>query len=331
MSEKKGEKKSEKEVDVEEEQKVESLEAELFTPDQLGEEYKLCVTKGKRKGQCVTTTLGNAMVSVLVRKAVEDDNTNRELDLDMTMGVLGFIVDYMNNVSKGVALKPLEQPLRSTNIQEIVTPDEWKFLERTKIMTAGNKYNKRMYDLINAANYLDIKHLLYLLCGSVAAKIKGKPFDEVKKILATPGKASAAAAEKEGAASAAKSEKKKREEKKAAPLGLEEEEDDDDEAGSDTASAGKPKRKQWVAPGSPKVDPYPKVGVDVGVATGVSRSPKTSPRSSPKTSPRAGGSASKGAAQSPKKASPRSGGGAKSKSSSKPAPKSPAKKAGKKG
>ena len=40
-----------------------------------------------------------------------------------------------------------------------------------------------LYDLILAANYMDIKSLLHLGCACVASLIKGQPLDKIKDIL----------------------------------------------------------------------------------------------------------------------------------------------------
>ena len=40
-----------------------------------------------------------------------------------------------------------------------------------------------LYDLILAANYMDIKSLLHLGCAKVASLIKGQPLEKIKDIL----------------------------------------------------------------------------------------------------------------------------------------------------
>lgn len=45
-----------------------------------------------------------------------------------------------------------------------------------------------MYDLILAANYMDIKSLLHLGCAKVASLIKGQPLEKIKDILAVTQK-----------------------------------------------------------------------------------------------------------------------------------------------
>jgi len=45
-----------------------------------------------------------------------------------------------------------------------------------------------LYDLILAANYMDIKSLLHLGCAKVASLIKGQPLEKIKDILAVTQK-----------------------------------------------------------------------------------------------------------------------------------------------
>jgi S-phase kinase-associated protein 1 len=43
---------------------------------------------------------------------------------------------------------------------------------------------QQLYDLVLAANYLDVKSLLHLGCAKVASLIKGQPLEKIKDILA---------------------------------------------------------------------------------------------------------------------------------------------------
>jgi len=43
---------------------------------------------------------------------------------------------------------------------------------------------QQLYDLILAANYMDVKSLLHLGCAKVASLIKGQPLEKIKDILA---------------------------------------------------------------------------------------------------------------------------------------------------
>lgn len=55
--------------------------------------------------------------------------------------------------------------MRSSNLSEIVTEDDAKFIDIDDL--------EEVFDLINAANYLDIKGMHELCCAKIATFIKG--------------------------------------------------------------------------------------------------------------------------------------------------------------
>lgn len=71
-----------------------------------------------------------------------------------------------------------EKPLRSPQMRD-VCKDVWDadFIDRV----SENRQN--FYDLILAANYMDMKGLLHLGCAKTAALIKGKPLEKIPEIL----------------------------------------------------------------------------------------------------------------------------------------------------
>eukprot|EP00463_Aulacantha_scolymantha_P000166 TRINITY_DN1097_c0_g2_i1.p1 TRINITY_DN1097_c0_g2~~TRINITY_DN1097_c0_g2_i1.p1 ORF type:complete len:109 (+),score=21.46 TRINITY_DN1097_c0_g2_i1:392-718(+) len=83
---------------------------------------------------------------------------------------------------KGVELKPVESPLKSTKMAE-VCEDQWD----ASFIDGIGEIRQDLYDLILAANYMDIKSLLHLGLAKVASLIKGKPLDKLKEILSTDG------------------------------------------------------------------------------------------------------------------------------------------------
>ena len=49
------------------------------------------------------------------------------------------------------------------------------------------KLRATFYDILNAANYIDVRCLLHLLCCKVGTKINGCPFDKLREVLIPPG------------------------------------------------------------------------------------------------------------------------------------------------
>jgi S-phase kinase-associated protein 1 len=64
------------------------------------------------------------------------------------------------------------QPLKSANMAEVV--QDW-------YANFANVEQEVLFELILAANYMDIKPLLDLTCATVASMIKGKTPEEIRK------------------------------------------------------------------------------------------------------------------------------------------------------
>ena len=124
----------------------------LDTPD-LDVQIKLISKDGKD----FFTTKKNAFVSNLIKTSVDTDTTATEIPLPgVKSDALEVIINYMNH-HLGTEPPIVEKPLRS-KIMKDVCKDSW---DATFIDTIGEN-RQQLYDLILAANYLDIKSLLHL-------------------------------------------------------------------------------------------------------------------------------------------------------------------------
>jgi S-phase kinase-associated protein 1 len=65
----------------------------------------------------------------------------------------------------------IEKPLKSNNMAEVVQSWYAEFVNVEQVM---------LFELILAANYMDIKPLLDLTCATVASMIKGKTPDDIR-------------------------------------------------------------------------------------------------------------------------------------------------------
>jgi len=119
-----------------------------------------------------------AFISNLVKTSLEADVNAAEVPMPAVKGdILGKVVEYMNH-HKGVEPPIIEKPLRS-KIMKDVCKDAWDAEYIDKI----GENRQQLYDLILAANYMDIKSLLHLGCAKVASLIKGQPLEKIKDIL----------------------------------------------------------------------------------------------------------------------------------------------------
>jgi S-phase kinase-associated protein 1 len=125
----------------------------------------------------------HAFISKLVKTSLENDPTATELPLKcVTAEILQLVCKYMDH-HKGVEPACIDKPLRSKLMADVCkSPFDAKFIDDI------GENRQQLYDLILAANYMDIKSLLHLGCAKVASLIKGQPLDKIKEILAVKPK-----------------------------------------------------------------------------------------------------------------------------------------------
>jgi S-phase kinase-associated protein 1 len=91
------------------------------------------------------------------------------------IAVLRKVCEFLAHLSADAKPLEIQKPLKSANLAEL-TPalDAWdiEFVGCDKEM---------LFELILAANFMDIKHLLDLTCATVASMIKGKTPEEIRK------------------------------------------------------------------------------------------------------------------------------------------------------
>lgn len=107
-----------------------------------------------------------ACMSTLVKNMVDDSGTDEEIPLpNVKTAILSKIIDYCK-YHKDSPPEEIQKPLKSTNLMECGVC-EWD-------SEYVNIEQEVLFELILAANYLDIKSLLDLTCAKVASMIKGK-------------------------------------------------------------------------------------------------------------------------------------------------------------
>lgn len=119
-----------------------------------------------------------ALISKLVSASVYGEPAAKKLPiLRVTGDTLKLVVEYMQH-HKSVEPNIIPKPLRSKNMQDVVD-DPWdaQFIDRV------GEDRHQLYDLVSAANYMDIDSLLHLGCAKVASIIKGQPLEKIKELL----------------------------------------------------------------------------------------------------------------------------------------------------
>eukprot|EP00474_Spongospora_subterranea_P008431 CRZ08889.1 hypothetical protein [Spongospora subterranea] len=114
-----------------------------------------------------------AMTSRLVQKILETDRDETVIPLHNVRGeIMDKIITYMRHHMDNPASE-IQKPLKSNNMREVVD-DQWdaEFVDVSQDI---------LFELILAANYMDVKPLLDLTCAKVASMLKGKTPEEIRK------------------------------------------------------------------------------------------------------------------------------------------------------
>jgi S-phase kinase-associated protein 1 len=116
-----------------------------------------------------------AELSDTIRVSLEETGTNVIMLNGITMDTMVWVIRYME-----LAHGQLRDPIPETDKYRVdnLHHDDKDFMD--KVVAAGLT---RLFDITNAANYLDYKHLLDLCVKTIASMIKGKTRDEVVEIF----------------------------------------------------------------------------------------------------------------------------------------------------
>lgn len=120
----------------------------------------------------------SAYISKLVKTSVENDSSASEVPIPSAKSdILELVVKYMTH-HQGTEPPIIEKPLRSKTMKDVCNAWDADFIDGI------GENRQQLYDLILAANYMDIKSLLHLGCAKVASLIKGQPLEKIREILA---------------------------------------------------------------------------------------------------------------------------------------------------
>lgn len=129
---------------------------------QEGDSFEVPVKVAKMSELCKT----------MIDEETDDSNETQEIPLpNVKNNVLSKVIEFCQHYKED-AMTEIEKPLKSANMFEVV--QEWyaNFVQVEQEL---------LFELILAANYMDIKPLLDLTCATVASMIKGKTPEEIRK------------------------------------------------------------------------------------------------------------------------------------------------------
>eukprot|EP00831_Metopus_contortus_P013959 TRINITY_DN1571_c0_g1_i1.p1 TRINITY_DN1571_c0_g1~~TRINITY_DN1571_c0_g1_i1.p1 ORF type:complete len:170 (+),score=29.44 TRINITY_DN1571_c0_g1_i1:198-707(+) len=126
-------------------------------------------------GETIEVEKSIITLSGLIKSMLEDSGADEEIPLPNVKSViLKKIIEYCKHAKESPPTE-IEKPLKSASIAEVVA-DKWyaTFIEVDQEI---------LFEIILAANYLDIKSLLELGCATVAAMMKGKTPEQIRQLF----------------------------------------------------------------------------------------------------------------------------------------------------
>lgn len=130
-----------------------------------------------QEGESVKISHENAIISELVKTMIDeekDEEEVQEIPLPVVKtAILVKVVEFMNHYN-AEPMKEITKPIKSNNMSEVV--QEW-------YANFVNVDQELLFELILAANFMDIHPLLDLTCAKVASMVKGKESYEIRSIF----------------------------------------------------------------------------------------------------------------------------------------------------
>ncbi len=115
-----------------------------------------------------------AQRSVLLKGLIQDYEDSDIPMPDIRGDILKKVIEYLDHY-KGSEPREIQKPLPSNNLSDVT--DEWDITFLNSLDLDAT------FDMINAANYMDIKPLLDLSCAKIASLMKGKSAEEIRTMF----------------------------------------------------------------------------------------------------------------------------------------------------
>jgi S-phase kinase-associated protein 1 len=146
-----------------------NADASLTLDDDENQDVKLNLLSRENTPFEVSKQIGcmSELVKTMVEGGDETDIPLPNVKAEILKKVIEYMVYHTDNLPKEI-----EKPLKSSVMTEVVCKWDAQFVEVDQEI---------LFELILAANYMDIKPLLDLTCAKVASMIKGKTPEQIRK------------------------------------------------------------------------------------------------------------------------------------------------------
>ena len=123
-------------------------------------------------GQVLAVGVEAARKSVIINDIIEEGNDGEEIPVQVNKDIMEKVIEFCVHI--GTAEPPqIDKPLTSTDLSQLGV-DEWYI---NYISVDKNT----LFEIVMAANYLNIPSLLELSSAAVAAQMKGQSVDFVRE------------------------------------------------------------------------------------------------------------------------------------------------------
>merc|ERR1711997_1359591 len=124
-----------------------------------------------KDGEVIEVDVASAEMSILIKGLIEDGGTDDDIPVaQVNRPIMEKVIVFCEH-AKDNPPPEIEKPLSSTDLSQVV--DQWH-------ADYVNVDQEMLFEVVMAANYLDIKPLLELSCAKVASMIKGKSVQEIR-------------------------------------------------------------------------------------------------------------------------------------------------------
>lgn len=147
--------------------------------DEVGTEPTVEIICGKSQQQTFKVDRQFVKISKLCVRVLEQDPNATSIPCQAVEPlVFAEILNYMEH-HKGIDPPVIEYPAKSVNMSENCA-DPW---DAVFVDTLWGKSRKFFYEVLNAANFLEIISLVHLCCCTIAIRIKDCPIDNIRDVL----------------------------------------------------------------------------------------------------------------------------------------------------
>ena len=123
-------------------------------------------------GEVVEVPVNAAEQSVLIKGLIEESGTDEEIPLpQVKKSILEKVVVFCTRMLDHQPPE-IDKPLSHSDMAQVVDAWHAEYIDIPQ---------EELFELVMAANYLDIKPLLELSCAKVASQIKNKSVQEIRK------------------------------------------------------------------------------------------------------------------------------------------------------